>query len=260
VRAKIDRARQLEQFSIEYRAAGTQVLDCFLPNRAFTVSVDRGAGALAVTVARGGARSALVIGDNVYLHRTLFAEGLLAAEWLRVPRRPTRNAKATIERAIGVDLTGYLFAEGLPPTGEETALAVLDVATEVASLSAQTFQGRRLDGYRVIVDPGRFAVEATAVEDGRSPAPSTAVSPVVEFWVGDDGEVVRLSVRHRAAGRSDPDAASGGWTTDYLPLDEGLDVPAGLDASSAGALDVSRLRPPSRGSCELGIGPGDGRG
>lgn len=225
------------------------------------MSVDRRARALAVTTGRERSPSALVIGDNVYLHRTLFSGDALPTEWLRVPPRATRDVKASVERAVGTDLAGYLFAEGFPPTGEETALAVLDVATDVESLEAQDVHGRRLEGYRVIVDPERFAAEAALAEDpDQSARGAAAVTPVVQVWVGAGGEVGRLSVREQASGRSDPDARGGGWTTDYLPLDDGLDVPAVIDATSASELDVSGLRPASRGSCELEIGSGEDHG
>ena len=225
------------------------------------MSVDHRAGALAVTTGPERSPSALVVGDDVYLRRTLVASDALATEWLRVPLRASGDLKATVERAVGADLAGYLFAEGLPPTAEETALAVLDVATDVESLKAQDIHGRRLEGYRVIVDRKRFAAEAAAADDPSSSAPrAVAVSPVVEVWVAAGGEVGRLSVRDEASDPSDPDAAAGGWTTDYLPLDKELDIPAAIDATSVSELDVSGLLPASRGSCELEIGSSEDHG
>ena len=261
LRTRIDRAGQPERFAIEYQAAGTQVLDCFLANRAFTVAVDHGDGALTVTTTGRQDPAAVAVGDHVYLHRSLFSGDPFATEWLRVPRQPSAEVRAALERVVGLDLAGYLFADGLPPTGEATAVAVLEIATDVESIGEQDLHGRRVDGYRVTVDPQRFATDATVDEaDDTAATGSRDATPVVDVWLDGDGRVRRLSIRRTASGASDPDATTGGWTADYLPAATRLDVRPPSDATSVSGVDPSRLRGAARATCELGAGSREGGG
>lgn len=259
LRARLEEAEQPERFTITYRAAGTQVLDCFLPNRHFSMDVDRDAGVVAVTAAaRPGRVVARLIGETVYLHRSLFQPVTTSATWLRASADLSDEARGDLERALGADLAAYLFAGGLPSGATETAVAMLDVARAVRPLGVQLVGRRRLEGYRIDVDPDRFAAEATVPG---SPSPSSTVppgeAPVVEVWL-DGNEVARLVVRREASGPTDPDATVGGWIADYTDLERPLSREEPNDVTDIDTIGTSRLRAASRGDCRLGVGDDGG--
>lgn len=255
LRARLAAVEQPERFRITYRAAGTRVLDCFLPNREFTVDVDRETRVVRVVGADGPEPTvAIRIGSTVYLHRSLFEPDAIAGEWLRLASDVSEPVRGAVERAIGTDLAGFLLVGGLPPGARETAVASLEVAEDVRRLEPEPAAGRALVGYELALDPERFEEVAAAPEDTAAPDTiRTGDRPVVQIWF-DGEEIARLVVRREVSGATDPDAVAGGWITDYDELGSPLQVQPPGDVTDASAVDLSALHRAARGTCELDVG------
>lgn len=180
-----------------YRATGTRVLDCFLPNRAFilevrddTVVARRAEDRLDVLARRSG--------ESLELSPTLFEPGVLRQRWLAAELTALGAAdRARLVDLLGVDLASYLLADAPPSHGQEIALAALDAATDVESMGAETIAGEAADRFRVTLDPERYA-EAQANESSPSVADG-AGTPNVDIWVNGRDDVVRVAVSAAAA-------------------------------------------------------------
>lgn len=206
------------RFSFDHRAGGTQVLDCFLPNRRIGGAVDYDA-ALAVLRDSAGTEIARKHPDRVLLHRNLFADHAVPTTWLELQLPMDEELRAQLATILGTELSGYLLTPGLPPSGRSTALAALDAAERIDPLPSTTIDSRRNDGFRITVDADRFADIAGA--DGSRAAPTTDVAPpTIEVWIDGDDRVSRVTVLPGRLDPADDDAA--GWSIDY-----GSDVAAG---------------------------------
>lgn len=231
-------ADDLDVFEFSYRARGTDVLDCVLPNRDFsgTVFAD---GALAITVETpAGSARALNLDDAAYLGSDLFASGSVDATWVRIDRGVLADARPALDRILGVDLAAYVAAPGPPPTGNEvlvTALEQADIDAELEPIRLP--DGGAVAGYRLVVG-GDDTV------------------PVIDAWVDGEGFVVRTQVQGSLTGQPgtpDPDT---GWIIDYRRLPTGAATPAPPEDVIEGTASLlDDLAPPMRDGCELEIGP-----
>ena len=237
------------RFSFDHRANGTQVLDCFLPNRQIAGAVDYDA-ALAVLRDATGTEIARKQPERVLLHRRLFAENTVATEWVELELPMDQELHARLTTILGTELAGYLLVPGLPPSGRATALAALDAADRVDALPATTIDGGGSDGYRIIVDGDRFD-DIAGADDNRA-APTTDVSaPVIDVWIDQYDRVRRVTV---LPGRLEPadDEAAAGWSIDYGTTGPPLGDRRPTSVTDATGVELSRLQGrPSTGGCEV---------
>lgn len=237
------------RFGFDHLAGGTRVLDCFLPHRQITGSVDYDAG-VAVLGDRTGSAIARKHTDRVLLHRSLFADDVLTTAWLELEFPIDDDVRARLAAILGTELAGYLLTQGLPASGRATALAALDAADRVDHLPATTIDGRRSDGYRITMDEDRFA-DLPGTDDGPATPPSDVAPPTLEVWVDDDDDVSRVTV---LPGRGEPgdDEAAAGWSIDYRSRSQPLDDRRPSSVTNVTEVDLGRLngRPPS-GGCEV---------
>lgn len=238
------------RFGFDHRAGGTRVLDCFLPHRQVSGSVDYDAG-VAVLRDSTGSEIARKHTDRVLLHRNLFAEDVLPTGWLELALPIDDDVRARLAAILGTELAGYLLTQGLPASGRATALATLEAADRIDRLPATTIGDRRSDGYRITVDEERFA-DLPGTDDGRAPPPSDVPPPTIEVWVDDDDDhVSRVTV---LPGRGEPsdNGAAAGWSIDYRNLSQPLDDGRPSSVTNVGDVDLDQLdaRPRSAG-CEV---------
>ena len=225
-------------FGFSYQARGTRVLDCVLPNRSFDGRVFPGGAFVLDAETPAGAARALSLDDAVYLDDAFFAQGTVAAEWVRLTRLGLDAARPSLDRILGVDLAAYLAAPGSPPSGNQIVAATLErtvVDSRLGPIRAPG--GAAAAGYRFVVE-------------GEDPV------PVIDGWVDGEGRVVRVQVQDSIAdepGEPNPDT---GWIIDYKALPPGATAPAPpgdfVEATSGVLAD---LAPPMRDGCELEIGP-----
>lgn len=234
-------------FGFEHRAGGTRVLDCILPNRAVSGTVDYRAG-VAVLRNSAGVEVARKEPERALLHRSLFADGAVTETWLAVDLPVGDDVHEALTRTLGTELAGYLLVTGLPTSGRSTAAAALDAAERVERLGAATVDGRTATGYRITVAAEKF----TAATTGATVAGERDVqAPVLDVWINARGEVARVTVL--PGGPDDvAEEVAGGWTVDYQPL--GSPVAAGEPSSVSDLADIAvgRLVPPaSLDGCEV---------
>lgn len=229
----------LEVFEFSYRARGTDVLDCVLPNRGVsgTVFAD-GALAIIVETPAGSAR-ALNLDGAAYLGADLFAPGSVDARWVRIERTVPAEARPALDRILGVDLAAYVAAPGPPPSGNEVLVTALDQADVDAELEPIRLpDGGAAAGYRLVVG-GDDTV------------------PVIDAWVDGDGFVVRTQVQDSLTGQPGTPNPDTGWVIDYrrLPMGVATPAPPKEDVIAGTASLLEDLAPPMRDRCELEIGP-----
>lgn len=224
-------------FEFSYRARGTTVLDCVLPNRSFDGTVWPSGSLLISSVTPSGPGRALRTGEGVYLEAALFADGSIEERWLRVGRAEMDAVRPRLERILGVDLVSYLMTPGAPPSGIQVVAATLEETDVYSQLEPmRTADGSFAAGYRFVLEG----------ED----------APVLDAWIDGAGKVVRTQVQRSVegqAGRADPDT---GWIIDYRSLGPGADEPSPPDrVVEATAPLLAELTPPTRDGCDLEIGP-----
>lgn len=227
-----------ESFAFSYRARGTDVLDCVLPNRDFegTAFAD---GALSITAETpSGVAEALSFRDAVFLDDALFARGSVTAEWIRLERSSLEAGEPALNRILGVDLAAYVVAAGPPPSGNEVVAAALEQSAIDSQLDPIRLPGgAAAAGYRLVVE-GEDTV------------------PVIDAWVDGAGFVVRVQVQDSLPdqpGKPNPDT---GWIVTYRPLPTDATAPPPPEGFvEATAERLAELAPPRRDGCELEIGP-----
>jgi len=195
LRQRLDRAEEPARFSLDHRRGGTRVLDCMLPNTRFSIDVDTAARTMAVR-REDGDLVALVDPDMLRLGRDLFRDPPFTSPWLAVPRDASASTIAGARRVLGADLAGYLLAPEVPATGRATAVAALDAAATVERTVPLREHGARADGYRLRIDPERFA--AATLPDAATPTTTSSAAvpvPLIDLWVTGGGMVVRIRVR-----------------------------------------------------------------
>ena len=179
-------------FAMEYHATGTEVAECFLPNRAFAIDV-RDDEVVVRDVEEPRAALAQRVGSALQLAPALFEAGPLQQRWLTVDVAVLDEAdRITLTKLLGAHLASYLLTDVVPPNGPEIATAVLDAATDVEARGAETVNGRPADRFRIALDPERYA-EAQPASPSTVDAPD-ASPPVVDIWVDDDDQVVQVAV------------------------------------------------------------------
>lgn len=242
------------EYEFRHRANGTRVLDCFLPNRALTGRVDTAAAVVVMRSAAG--KLARKWRRRVLLHESLFPSGSLPTAWLAITLPTTDALRSALNSSLGVEWAGYVLASGLPPSGRSVASAVLDVAAAVDSLGAtRTLDGHAATGYRITLDPDRFA-EATSDSFATPGRPKCDVVAPRQVWIDDRDQVVRIAVI-RIAVRPGPSTGSTtdpdlGWTIDYEVPAPPLTVAEPESVTDAERLPIDRLATPlADRSCEV---------
>lgn len=233
-----------DRFSFDHRAGGTGVLDCVLPNRRISGTVDYEAG-LAVLRSDSGTEIARKRVDSVLLHRDLFADRVVPTTWLRLTLPADGVRRARLETALGPELSGYVLDRALPATGRATALAALEVAEGVDALRAARF-----DGYRIRIEGDRFA--DIAPSEGRpAAARSDGAPPTIDVWLDGD-DVVRRIVVVPGRRSGEREGASGGWAIDYEPDVSPVDDRTPTSVTDIMDVDLGRLRAGgATGECDL---------
>ena len=238
-----------DDFSFAFRAGGTRVNDCFLPNREFMGEVDAARDLLLIRRTEGGTPLVVSTDDATFLSAELFGAGDVPASWIRLLERGA-IAIEPLNRLIGPDLAAFAASEELPPSGHATALAVLRAANGVEVLGPSVTSGVRSDGFRVSLDPIRYAGKPLATD-------ATAEAgdpPEIDLWISEKDQVTRVEVKPSAvetpAGHDEPPP---GWVTDYdySPRDIELKLPP--DATRLTPSELSTLSPRRLASCSLPI-------
>ena len=249
LRRRLARTEEPNRFSLDYERGGSGVVGCMLSNTRFTIDVDIPAGAMAVRRG-GGATVALADSEVLLLHGDLFRNPPFTTPWLAGPRDPAASTAPALERVLGADLAAYLLAAQLPASGRSTVVAVLEAASSVERIDPLVTAGARAQGYRLRLDPERFAA-ATLPEATTSASPTVTPVPLVDVWVTNDGNVVRVSIRPQTnAGRPGP--VEDGWTIAYgrtSAVAPAAPVPG--ETTDIAEVDASALLPAAVG-CELG--------
>ena len=225
-------------FEFSYRALGTRVLDCVLPNREFAGAIfDDGTMVITAETPSGPAQ-AFILSDAVHLDDAFFPAGATDRPWARIPRSVIEGSRADLERILGPDLTLYVAAPGRPPSGNEIVDATMDqAALESRRPAIRTPGGEVAEGFRFVLG-------------GDDPV------PVIDAWVEDDGWVARVQVQDSLEGqpgKPDPDT---GWIVDYRPLPADADPPpAPQDYVETTGQTLAGLAPVPLDGCDLEIGP-----
>lgn len=248
LRRRVERAGVPTRFSFVYQRGGTRVLGCVLANTAYAADVDTDTGVLVVRSVNDGGPLAVVTANAILLHRSLFEAPPFEARWLRLPRRPDDAVAGPVRRALG-DLASDVFAADLPASGEAITLAALDVATDVRATGASDRDGQRTAGYRIAVDPARFA-DAAASPTATTMIGDGDMAPVLEVWIGEGG-VIRVAVAPRRADGT-PGAPEDGWTIEYRRRTRPLTgaTPVAADVTDVAAIKHATLAA-ARRDCRL---------
>lgn len=249
LRQRIEGVVAPADFAFRFRAGGTRVNDCFFPNPEFAGQVDAERELLVVSRAPGETPIVISSLDATFLHSSLFAEGTVKGEWLRLTQRGEAVADS-LNRVLGPDLAAYAAPGAFPPSGQATAVALLEVATKVTPLGTSVIRGQRGPGFRLVAD-----LDGRPRGGGESTVRGAASTDRAEFdiWLSPSDEVVRIEVRPTPVAEAEGDESPPGWLTDYdpAPQDIGLDPPA--DAPSVGPEALARLGPRRLASCDLPI-------
>ena len=247
LRERLRKSDERERFQFTYKARGSQVIGCFLPNRQFVVMVDASTGTLVVRASPDSDPAmAMARGDEVFLHRSLFSPGALRGAWLRVAGEPTSAETEAIRSSLGAGLASYVLSPGLPASGEAIGRAALDVAITVRRLGTDEVRGATVDGFRVLLDASGLGLNDRS-ESGR--VDQTGYS--VDVWVDEQGRVLRVAVQPQPAEDGHAARVPTGWVADYSVLDEQLIVEEPAAVTDLRMIDPARLASPSVERCEL---------
>ena len=243
LRSAIESTTEPVRFAFDYRAGGTRVNDCFLPNRSFSGLVDRDSGVLALQREGEPGPDAYVAEGNIYLRSTLFADGVAQAPWLQA-RGPLDAAyRAAIVGAVGDGFAGYVASGLLPPHGDETALALLDVARDVRR--AAVSEG----GVTYELDVPAEALGSVADAGG-----AVARDVLAEVTV-TGGRVTRISIDAAAepvAPEAEHDENEGPlWVIEYRRTDQRVELPTVEGVEELVGLDAATLQPRAIARCEV---------
>jgi hypothetical protein len=229
-------AEPRDGFRFAYRARGTGVLDCVLPNRQLEGTVFPDGTVVLTTKTPAGPGTAIVEADAVYLSAELFSVDLDSWAWLRIDRADVERVRPQLTRILGADLASYVAATGPPPDGNATVAATLERSEAQPIVPIRTSDDTLADGFRFVVE-GDEAV------------------PIVDAWIATDGEIVRVQVRDSVAGSPGTPAPDTGWIIDYLMLPADATAPKPpTDAVATTDEALAELAPPMRNGCDLKIG------
>lgn len=223
-------------FRFAYRARGTGVLDCVLPNRQLEGTVFPDGTVVLTTKTPVGRGTAIVEADAVYLSAELFSVDPDSWAWLRIDRADVERVRPQLSRILGADLASYVAASGPPPDGNATVAATLERSDAQPITPIRTSDGTLADGFRFVVE-------------------GDAAVPVVDAWIAANGEIVRVQVRDSVAGSPGTPAPDTGWIIDYVTLPADVTAPEPpADAVAATDEALAELAPPMRNGCELDVG------
>ena len=239
---RLEHSPEPNSFGFRYAASGTRILDCVRANRRFVGIVVRAQNLLVLSDPDADA-FAVVTESAVLLHRSLFRDVPLPAKWIRVGRDASASDKELLADVIGPDVASYVFADGLPPTGAETARAAIEVASDVTALGRRAVAGTSATGFRVIVDADQFAAETGQPDTSRQAAPPEV--PIIDVWLDERDVVVQVAVRAAADDHAVDDAT--GWVLEYTGVPSGALPDDVADAVDLSSVDVSALMPAAVG-------------
>ncbi len=246
---RLDRT-PVSRFTFTHRGGGTRVLDCFLPNREVTGSVDLRAG-VAVVTGPDGTVLARRNDRRVLLHRSLFAQGAVPTEWVAADLPVNDEHRAALARSLGADLAGYVLSTGLPAGGTVIAEAALDAAADVEALGVTDLDGRTATGYRVALNRDDFNAAGSATTSSAVDAGADVDPPLIDTWIDSQGQVVRVAVQPTSpdGGAAEPEGA---WTVDYQIPGPPLDEREPTENTPIGEVDAASLRSSAAaGGCEV---------
>lgn len=200
-------------FTFRYSAGGTDVLDCAVAHREFTLTVDAEQGTLDV-VDRDDRPLAKRTPEGSWLAAGAFL-GPVPGSWVSFEV----DAAETVRRVAGPDLAGYLLAEELPASGPRYVRGLLD--------EAQTVSTRGDDRWRLsFADSAENGIGGLTVD------------------VALDSEEVTTVVVSGTTGGDVPT----GFTMTFV--DQPV-VAVVLDPAPISALGPDAARPAAQSSCEL---------
>lgn len=231
-------AAERARFAFSYRALGTSVLDCVVPNRSFAGQVYDEETFVLATDEGGEIRH---LDGVIYLNPELFDDSLDLGGWIALTddRRPA--AVDALQTALGVDLASYLRPGAHPVDGNATVRAALETGAEPEPVDPLRGRaGAELPGWRLTL-PDPQATEGVA-------------TPVVDYWLAEN-DVVRVIIRDSLPGeRGEPDPDNG-WMIDYQSLSEEASAPTAPEMTVPWSSEMVP-RAPRQDGCELEIGPG----
>ena len=246
-------AEAQERYSLEYESAFGDVLDCATgaPQR-FSADVDLASGVMEVrTPRRGGGPTVVLVDEAAWVHRSLFAEPVVPADWLVVDGSEPSAARRHLLEVLGPAVGEYSQPGGFAPNGNSVAVSALEVAQTVRSLGVDRIGDVVLDRYEIVVDAERLGALGSTAQPTDGDDVAHQVTPVLDIWVGADGLVHRLTVAGIAVGSSD--AETPGWSVDYRYDQAPLKPPTVPDDHVMLAdIDVEALRIASAEQCQLG--------
>jgi len=203
---------EVERFSCEHEPRGTRVLDCFVPVRRVRGTVDLRVRAVNVEDDDGRAL-ARRIDARLYLADALLGDDAPPWSWIDVEE----GTLPALQRALGPELAGYVAADGLPPSGDETVRALVEVATEVEATGA--------DRYRLELDAGALEGVGAILVDL-----SLSAGHVATVAVAPTGSELGWRVAYGVPGKDVETAApDGAVRLDPASLTAGLRRPRGCE-------------------------------
>ena len=227
-----------EAFRFTYRARGTEVLDCVLPNREFTGTVF-GSGDFTILDPDRTAPLLTRVEDTTYLSGGLFAEGSIDGDWLSLEPEDLVRFDEAIRRSLGTDLSSYALSLTPPATGADIARDAIDDARSIVPIDPIRIDGDVALGQRLLID-------------GADDDPGV----VLDVWIGSQGQVARVQVQRARADEPDLPNPDSGWLIDHRPLPTNQDPPDPPErAVDAATIDPDSLGPPVKQGCDLEIGP-----
>ncbi|HQZ36880.1 MAG TPA: hypothetical protein PK020_20810 [Ilumatobacteraceae bacterium] len=131
-RSLLSRAASVEypaRFVFVDRPDAASLLECLGAAETLVVAVDTDQSVMAVV--RDGEVTPVVIWTAAasFVDASLLTTG---SGWVRIERELAEPARSDVELAVGVSLSGYVFAERLSPTPVAVAISALAVAGEIS--------------------------------------------------------------------------------------------------------------------------------
>jgi len=217
-----------------------------MPNREFSGDVNAEMGT--VVIRRPSTNDAVLISipAATLLHESLFGGDTVPAEWVRLPEDKSAAGEA-LRRVLGPDLLPYAVGQQLPPTGQATAIAFLEVSRRVERDGNDAVGGTATERFRIDVDRDRYDEELKRF-DALAAGDDLDEPPTIFVWVSNADRVVQVEVRPPPDERSDEPPA--GWTIEYAPLGRD-EAPRPTGIVELAISDLEALGPPLRTTCEL---------
>lgn len=134
----LDQAASVEypaRFVFVDRPDAASLLECLGAAETLVVAVDTDQNSM--SVARDGEPAPLVIWtENAsFVDASLLTTG---SGWVRIERAVAEPARSDVESAVGASLSGYVFAERIPPTPVAVAISALAAAGEISESTSST--------------------------------------------------------------------------------------------------------------------------